>query len=45
MFIEEEVWKTIREMPGDRAPGPDGFTDTFYQKAWPIIKPDILWGS
>jgi hypothetical protein len=25
MFTEEEVWNTIREMPGDRAPGPDGF--------------------
>jgi hypothetical protein len=44
MFTEEEVWNTIREMPGDRAPGLDGFTGAFYQKAWPIIKPDILAG-
>jgi hypothetical protein len=44
MFTEEEVWNTIREMPGDRAPGPDGFTGAFYQRAWPIIKPDILAG-
>jgi hypothetical protein len=44
MFTEEEVWNTIQEMPGDRAPGPDGFTGAFYQRAWPIIKPDILAG-
>jgi hypothetical protein len=30
MFIEEEVWNKIREMPSDRAPGPDGFTGAFY---------------
>jgi hypothetical protein len=44
MFTEEEVWNTIREMPSDRAPGPDGFTGAFYQRAWPIIKGDILAG-
>jgi hypothetical protein len=44
IFTDEEVWNTIREMPGDRAPGPDGFTGAFYQRASPIIKPDILAG-
>jgi hypothetical protein len=44
MFTEEEVWNTIREMPADRAPGPDGFTGAFYQKAWPYIKQYILAG-
>jgi hypothetical protein len=44
MFTEEEVWNTIREMPNDHAPGPDGFTGAFYQRAWPIIKHDILAG-
>jgi hypothetical protein len=44
MFTEEEVWNTIREMPIDHAPGPDGFTDAFYQRAWPVIKQDILAG-
>jgi mannosylglycoprotein endo-beta-mannosidase len=44
MFTEEEIWNTIREMPNDRAPGPDGFTSAFYQRAWPIIKHDILAG-
>ena len=42
MFTEEEVWNTIRELPPDRAPGPDGFIGAFYQKAWPIIKHDVM---
>jgi len=29
-FSEEEVWKTILEIPVDKAPGPDGFTGAFY---------------
>jgi hypothetical protein len=42
LFTEEEVWATIKEMPGDRAPGPDGFIGAFYQRAWPVIKSDIM---
>jgi len=41
-FSEEEVWRTIQEIPVDRAPGPDGFTGLFYRTAWNIIKPDIM---
>jgi hypothetical protein len=44
LFSEEEVWNTIRELPSDRAPGPDGFTGAFYQRAWPVIKHDIMAG-
>ena len=42
IFTEEEVWKTIRELHSDRAPGPDGFSAAFYQKAWPTIKNDVM---
>lgn len=42
IFTEEEVWNTIKELPTDRAPGPDGFIAAFYQKAWPIIKNDVM---
>jgi hypothetical protein len=42
LFTEKEVWETIKEMPGDRAPGPDGFMGAFYQRAWSVIKPDIM---
>jgi len=41
-FTEEEVWKTIKSLPSDKAPGPDGFTGKFYQICWPIIKPEIM---
>ncbi|WVZ79026.1 hypothetical protein U9M48_026654 [Paspalum notatum var. saurae] len=41
-FTEEEVWEAIRDMPRDRAPGPDGFTGAFYKAAWSIIKLDVL---
>ena len=41
-FTEEEVWKTIKSLPADKAPGPDGFTGKFYLVCWPIIKPEIM---
>lgn len=30
-FMEEEVWAVIKDMPADRAPGPDGFIGVFFQ--------------
>jgi hypothetical protein len=42
LFTTEEVWKVIRDMPSDRAPGPDGFIGLFYQKAWGVIRNDIM---
>jgi hypothetical protein len=41
-FSEDEIWAAIRELPPDRAPGPDGFTGLFYKVAWPIIKCDVI---
>lgn len=41
-FSEGEIWETVKELPADRAPGPDGFTGSFYRAAWEIIKPDIV---
>nr|XP_020157529.1 uncharacterized protein LOC109742844 [Aegilops tauschii subsp. strangulata] len=40
----EEIWNVIKELPVDQAPGPDGFIRIFYQKAWQIIKHDIMAG-
>lgn len=42
LFTEEEVWMVIKEIPADRAPGPDGFIGAFYHIAWPIIKGDTM---
>ena len=40
--FSEEVWATIKGMPLDKAPGPDGFTGRFYKTCWNIIKGDIM---
>jgi hypothetical protein len=42
IFTEEEVWSVIKELHPDRAPGPDGYIGAFFQKAWGIIKNDIM---
>jgi hypothetical protein len=41
-FSEEEVWNTIKALPSDKAPGPDGYTGRFYKKAWPVVKGDFM---
>jgi len=33
-FIREEIKDTINSMPSDKAPGPDGFTGTFFKACW-----------
>jgi hypothetical protein len=45
LFTTEEVWKVIRDMPSDRAPGRDGFIGLFYQKAWGVIRRQILYSN
>jgi hypothetical protein len=41
-FTEEEVWTTIKGLPSDKAPGPDGLTGRFYKPCWPVIKQDVM---
>ena len=33
-FSEEEFWDSIRGLPSDKAPGPNGFTGRFYKVCW-----------
>ena len=40
-FSTEEIDAVILDLPYDKAPGPDGFNNLFYKKAWPIIKHDV----
>lgn len=40
-FTHEEIDAVVKDMPPDRAPGPDGFNGAFINACWPIIKHDI----
>ena len=37
-FTEDEIHVALMEMNGDKAPGPDGFTMTFWQSCWDFVK-------
>ena len=37
-----QVWDTVKALPADRAPGPDGFTGRFYKACWQIIRSDFM---
>lgn len=32
----------LRDMNGDKAPGPDGFTIAFFSSCWEVLKEDIM---
>jgi hypothetical protein len=40
-FTTEEIDQVLKEMLGERAPGPYGFNALFLKKYWPIIKQDV----
>ena len=41
-FSAEEINTVLKELPTDRAAGPDGFNGLFVKKCWPIIEKDFL---
>jgi hypothetical protein len=41
-FEEHEVLEVVREMNGNKAPGPDGFSMAFFQQCWGVLKKDIM---
>ncbi|XP_065622931.1 uncharacterized protein LOC136064740 [Quercus suber] len=41
-FEKEEIIVALQEAEGDKAPSPDGFTMTFFQKCWCVLERDIL---
>ena len=41
-ILEDEIDSVVKRMPIDKAPGPDGFTGTFYKVCWSIIKNDVM---
>jgi hypothetical protein len=40
-FEEKEMDDIVKNMPADRAPGPDGYSGLFLKKCWHIIKKDF----
>ena len=41
-FTREEIFQVLREMEGDKAPGPDGFTMVFFHKCWSMVEKDVM---
>ena len=41
-FIEKEVWATLDEVNGEKAPSSDGFIAAFWQFSWNTIKNDVM---
>jgi hypothetical protein len=41
-FTNEEIMAVIKDMPTDRAPGPDRFNDLFMKKCWDTIQQDFI---
>ncbi|KAK6780580.1 hypothetical protein RDI58_022764 [Solanum bulbocastanum] len=41
-FSEEEVLNIIKQCDGDKAPGPDGLTMSFFEVCWDTVKEDLL---
>ena len=41
-FEREEILQVVKELEGDKAPGPDGFTMAFYHHCWRVVEKDIL---
>ena len=37
----QELLQTIKALPAEKAPGPDGFIGIFYKKCWEIIRHDL----
>ena len=40
-FTREEIDQVVKNMPTDKAPGPDDFNGLFLKKCWPLIKEDF----
>lgn len=41
-FTEAGVWETIKQLPSDIAPGPDGFTGRAYKCCWSIMRDVVM---
>ena len=42
IFTEEEVLVALKDLNGDKALGPDGFTVVFWQSSWDIVRGEVM---
>ena len=40
--LREEILQVVRDLEGDKASGPDGFTMAFYHHCWRVVEKDVL---
>ena len=41
-FEKDEILSVVRDMEGDKAPGPDGFSMAFFHHCWRVVESDVL---
>ena len=41
-FEKDEILSVVRDMEGDKTPGPDGFSMAFFHHCWRVVKRDVL---
>jgi hypothetical protein len=41
-FDREEVFQVLKDLQGNKAPGPDGFSMAFFHKCWEVVGDDII---
>ena len=41
-FERDEIIQVVRDLQGDKSPGPDGFNMAFFQKCWRVIESDVM---
>jgi hypothetical protein len=40
-FTGQEINAVLKDLPTDKAPGPDGFNGYFFKKCWNMFRPNI----
>ena len=41
-FEKVEILSVVRDLEGDKAPGPDGFSMVFFHHCWRVVERDVL---
>ena len=41
-FEQKEVFRAVKELEGDKALGPDGFSLAFFHHCWGVVERDVL---